>query len=253
MGYVKTVWVNGEAPAISADNLNKLESQYDEAKSDIDDVAADLTTHETDTEAHGRTGGILPLTQLPALPENYVWRGNSSNRPEAVSFDPSSAIPTGVICMWSGTLASIPSGWALCDGNNGTPNLLDRFVVGVPTNGTNPGATGGSTSKTTTGHSHTNPNTGSSGSHNHNINVSSTGSAHIHSLTGLVNVDIAGYPGTPYWVNALSTENDGTHGHTASSGPGGAHAHTQGNTGTNTDTITDIRPKYYALAFIMKL
>ncbi len=257
MGYVKTVWVNGEAPAISADNLNNLESQYDEAKSDIDDVAADLTTHETDTEAHGRTGGVLPLTQLPALPENYVWRGNSSNRPEAVSFDPSSAIPTGVICMWSGTLASIPSGWALCDGNNGTPNLLDRFVVGVPTNGTNPGATGGSTSKTTTGHKHTNPNTGSSGSHNHNIDIG-LGGQHGHAI--LVDSQYVqwqdGYSaeGTFGVGGTYTTTTDGTlHIHNASSGYGGAHYHTQGNTGTSTDTITDIRPKYYALAFIMKL
>lgn len=247
MGYVKTVWANGEAPAISADNLNKLESQYDEAKSDIDDVAADLTTHETDTDAHGRTGGVLPLTQLPALTENYVWKGNSSNRPEAVSFDPSSAIPTGVICMWSGTLAAVPSGWALCDGNNGTPNLLDRFVVGVPTNGTNPGATGGSTSKTTTGHTHTNPNTGSSGSHNHNINVVDA-SAMAHSGARKLYEGVAsGFYG--YY----DIDDHPVHGHSANSGYGGNHYHTQGNTGSSTDTITDIRPKYYALAFIMKL
>ena len=39
------------------------------------------------------------------------------------------AMPSGMICMWSGSSASIPSGWYLCDGNNGTPNLLNRFVV----------------------------------------------------------------------------------------------------------------------------
>jgi hypothetical protein len=38
-------------------------------------------------------------------------------------------IPTGVILMWSGSIATIPTGWALCDGNNGTPNLTNRFVV----------------------------------------------------------------------------------------------------------------------------
>ena len=40
-------------------------------------------------------------------------------------------IPVGGIIMWSGSIASIPTGWALCDGNNGTPNLTDRFVVGA--------------------------------------------------------------------------------------------------------------------------
>lgn len=40
-------------------------------------------------------------------------------------------IPRGVIVMWSGTKDNIPKGWALCDGENGTPNLLNRFVIGA--------------------------------------------------------------------------------------------------------------------------
>ncbi len=39
-------------------------------------------------------------------------------------------IPTGLISMWAGLIAAIPSGWALCDGTNGTPDLRDKFVVG---------------------------------------------------------------------------------------------------------------------------
>lgn len=39
------------------------------------------------------------------------------------------AMPTGLICMWSGT--NIPQGWFLCDGTNGTPDLRDRFIVGA--------------------------------------------------------------------------------------------------------------------------
>jgi len=42
-----------------------------------------------------------------------------------------SGLPTGVIVMWSGSMASIPTGWALCDGANGTPDLRDRFIVGA--------------------------------------------------------------------------------------------------------------------------
>jgi len=51
-------------------------------------------------------------------------------------------IPTGVIMMWSGSIASVPSGWALCNGTNGTPNLVDRFIVGAGTTYA-PGETGG--------------------------------------------------------------------------------------------------------------
>jgi len=40
-------------------------------------------------------------------------------------------IPAGLIALWSGSIGSIPSGWYLCDGSNGTPNLTDRFVIGA--------------------------------------------------------------------------------------------------------------------------
>lgn len=62
-----------------------------------------------------------------------------------------SFVPPGVIVAWSGVLASIPSGWLLCDGNNGTPNLIDRFLQGITTAATNPGTTGGSHTKTVGG------------------------------------------------------------------------------------------------------
>ena len=40
-------------------------------------------------------------------------------------------IPSGLIAMWKGSVATIPAGWALCDGSNGTPDLRDKFVVGA--------------------------------------------------------------------------------------------------------------------------
>ena len=40
-------------------------------------------------------------------------------------------IPSGLICMWSGQSNNIPEGWVLCDGNNNTPDLRNRFIVGV--------------------------------------------------------------------------------------------------------------------------
>lgn len=42
-----------------------------------------------------------------------------------------SGVPSGTITLWSGAIVDIPSGWYLCDGNNGTPNLKNRFVVGA--------------------------------------------------------------------------------------------------------------------------
>jgi len=41
------------------------------------------------------------------------------------------ALPKGIICLWYGSIASIPSGWSLCNGAGDTPDLRNRFVVGA--------------------------------------------------------------------------------------------------------------------------
>jgi len=53
-------------------------------------------------------------------------------------------LPSGIIVMWSGLKSAIPAGWLLCDGNNGTPNLLDKFILSVGA-ASEAGGTGGST------------------------------------------------------------------------------------------------------------
>jgi hypothetical protein len=49
-----------------------------------------------------------------------------------------------MIIQWSGD-ATLPTGWAACDGTNGTPDLRDRFVLGAEgaraTNSTGGGST----------------------------------------------------------------------------------------------------------------
>ena len=39
------------------------------------------------------------------------------------------AMPVGSIIMFNGKAEEIPSGWAICNGENGTPNLIDRFIL----------------------------------------------------------------------------------------------------------------------------
>ena len=38
-------------------------------------------------------------------------------------------VPTGAIIIWYGNSGNVPTGWVICDGNNGTPNLSGRFIV----------------------------------------------------------------------------------------------------------------------------
>ena len=64
---------------------------------------------------------------------------------------------SGMIIAWSGSEASIPTGFVLCDGNNNTPDLRDRFIIGAGNN-YNVDATGGSKDAVLVSHFHTTEN-----------------------------------------------------------------------------------------------
>jgi hypothetical protein len=139
-------------------------------------------------------------------------------------------LPSGVICMWSGSIATIPSGWALCNGANGTPDLRNRFVI----------AAGGNYDVGATGD-------GSIPSHTHafSATTNSTGS-HTHSHT----LD-RGYFGNASGIALV--EDKYVYNTTQYSLAAGAHAHNvSGTTSANGAGVQNIAV-YYALAYIMKL
>lgn len=81
-------------------------------------------------------------------------------------------VAVGIICIWLGTLATIPPGWRLCDGGGGTPNLSQsNYVKGAGSDG-EIGNTGGAATHThngNLGHTHA-----SSGNHVHSLTVASS-------------------------------------------------------------------------------
>jgi hypothetical protein len=136
--------------------------------------------------------------------------------------------PTGGIIMWSGSIVSIPAGWLLCDGTNGTPDLRSRFVVGAGST-YNPGDTGGADSVTLT--------TAQIPSHTHTATVTDPGHAHSLAL-GFSTLSGGSFGGAN--LNSTSNTNSATTGITvtnAATGGGGSHEN---------------RPPYFALAFLMK-
>ena len=140
MTYTKVgPWVNGSAPALSAANLDHLETQYDE-------VLAILTAR-----------GDLPYRG--ATTWERLAKGTAGQFLQQGTNDPLWAtgglLKSGMVIFFDGSLEDIPSGFVICDGNNETRNWLDRFPLSIPNTTTEPGTTGGSTSKTTAGHKHT--------------------------------------------------------------------------------------------------
>ena len=87
---------------------------------------------------------------------NIVKDLNVTGIVTATSFSGVGAFVSGMIILWSGAADAIPSGFVLCDGNNSTPNLTDRFIVGAGS-GYAVNATGGSADATLPSHYHNYP------------------------------------------------------------------------------------------------
>ena len=145
--------------------------------------------------------------------EEVITWGNALNaNMDLLDTAVNKAMPTGGIIMWSGTIATIPTGWALCDGTNGTPNLTGKFIVhaDADSSGTyNVGATGGANDVTLTtsqmpAHNHSGS-TASAGSHTHSASTNSAG-AHSHTT------NISFSPDVDYFGNNVSILNNGQNG-----------------------------------------
>ena len=143
---------------------------------------------------------------------------------EFVTTAVTAAMPSGGIILWSGSAATIPTGWLLCNGSSSTPDLRDRFVVGAgSTYAVN--ATGGSANAVVVSHTHTLTDPG----HNHTISVNNQSN---------VNDSTSGGDNRPSTGSSTLTTNSNTTGITMA---------TAGVSGTNANL-----PPYYALCYIMK-
>jgi microcystin-dependent protein len=157
-------------------------------------------------------------------------------------------IPSGVITMWSGSIASIPSGWFLCNGANGTPDLRDRFVVGAGTTYA-VGATGGSANATLVSHTHTATSAVTDPGHTHFIAADVVdSSATALTASNQVKRGDNGAVDTRYELFGTSTA--ATLGRTSSTTTGVSVATSVSTEGSSASGAN--LPPYYALAYIMK-
>ncbi|MDR1729940.1 MAG: hypothetical protein LBR52_04690 [Prevotellaceae bacterium] len=162
------------------------------------------------------------------------------NRIEVLEAKIVPSIPSGVITMWSGNGNNVPEGWVICNGLNNTPDLRGRFIVGssdtvADYKGTAPysGKRGTSESYTVTltennlpAHNHVN---------NSKFNKLSARASDVDNNATTKALD-SGSPTTEYMIGRMDNYWDVATIKTVGRGQS-----------------FDIRPPYYALAFIMKL
>lgn len=235
---------NGVTAQVYCDGINFFSSQTGSAGNFA--ISGNLTVSGTTALSGALTyGGValsnavtgtgnMALSASPAFTGTptapTATAGTNTTQIATTAFVLANGVPTGAIMMWSGSIATIPSGWLLCNGSSGTPDLRDRFIVGAGSTYA-VAATGGSANATLVSHTHT-------------ASVADPG--HSHTIVdGQVNTRT-----NPYfnWV-----------------GTGGASVGTNGaNTNSNTTSITVTNstegasatnanlPPYYALAYIMK-
>jgi len=134
-------------------------------------------------------------------------------------------IPTGGILLWSGSIGSIPAGYVLCNGNNGTPDLRNRFIVGAGSTYA-VDATGGSADAIVVSHTHT---------------ATVTDPGHNHIISSAASTVPTNSNQAPFPANNGSTVSS-----TATTGITVTNA-SAGTSGTNANL-----PPYYALCYIMK-
>lgn len=143
---------------------------------------------------------------------------------------PATPIPAGGIFLWSGSIGSIPAGYVLCNGSNGTPDLRDRFIVGAGSTYA-VDATGGSANAIVVSHTHTATST-------------VTDPGHLHTYLENTSAEYIGTGNLQQNVYNDQTRNTST----ATTGITVATTvATAGTSGTNANL-----PPYYALCYIMK-
>jgi hypothetical protein len=170
------------------------------------------------------TTQLVGVATAPTAPA-----GTANNQVATTAFVITNGVPSGCILLWSGSIISIPGGWYLCDGTNGTPNLTDKFIVGA-------GATynvadiGGSANAVVVSHTHT-------------ANSVVTDPGHNHSYTAPAGApnNAAGSIPDQITQQTLNTSNAFTSITVATS------IANAGVSGTDANL-----PPYYALAYIMK-
>lgn len=240
MTYVPThdPWVATDTLTTTA--LNNFETIYDETYNGCLITHNHDTLYETQTEMRAKYYYAANVGTGSGADADLIHTTNYGDL-HATQLS-AYAVKAGLIVLWYGSIASIPTGWALCDGTNGTRDLTDKFVMGAATE--HPvGNTGGSNTITPQGTFTLNSHTltlDELGPHTHPF-IDKSVTAFTPNQYNTTGVDFTGSP------------NQYTSGNTTATGGGGSHTHSAAEGTAITSTGASQMPYYYALAYIQKL
>jgi microcystin-dependent protein len=221
-----------------------LEQYYDKTEIDTLLQSFDLTQYLKKAEIEKLLEQYYDKTEIENLFEQYYDKTEIDTLIRNIDH----SIPKGTIVMWAGFKNTIPSGWALCDGSNETPDLRGKFVYGIDSE-EEPGGTGGNNDLTLNvdnlplhAHGPGNLVTNYTGNHSH-IFIYNAGTNGANTV-----------PQGQYWMAGISFTGQTGNNHQTSVGGEHRHSVVSGTTeATGNGQPFDNRPAYFKLAFIMKL
>ena len=216
-------------PSYVNNAIREMMAQIKQWKDGSIDPATGLPVYQSQTVENLRVEGNTNLLGDLMLNGNYGTDGQVLvSNGDALPPTWGNAFVRGMIMMWSGDQASVPTGWAVCPGSNGTPDLRDKFVIGAGNK--SPDATGGSANAVNVSHTHT-------------ASAVAAGN-HVHMQSGQTIGPSSG---------GFAFNNGGGANNTLNTAPSGAHTHTVNVVANGVSGTDKNLPPYYALFYIMKL